>query len=111
MNWLTPNIMMHIITHFLLIRASKLKMITRLSDATMIFQLYIHVYRLCIYMYATIDMRQHVDELRSYVGAEFKPPSTPFISAGDRVLLEMDFDMLKSSLDEIGSWDNDIVDV
>ena len=45
------------------------------------------------------------------VGAEFKPPSTPFISAGDRVLLEMEFDMLKSSLDEIGCWDDDIVDV
>ena len=44
-------------------------------------------------------------------GAEYKAPVTPFLCAGDRARLEMDLDLLKSSLDVLGTWDDKIVDV
>ena len=44
-------------------------------------------------------------------GAEYKAPVTPFLCAGDRARLEMDLDLLKSSLDANDCWDENIVDV
>ena len=44
-------------------------------------------------------------------GAEYKAPVTPFLCAGDRARLEMDLDLLKSSLDKLGTWDDNVVDV
>lgn len=44
-------------------------------------------------------------------GAEYKAPQTAFLCAGEKALIEMDLDLLKSSLDEIKAWDDNIVDV
>lgn len=44
-------------------------------------------------------------------GSEYIAPTTHFMCAGDRAMLEMDLDLLKSSQDEIGGWDDNIVDV
>jgi ankyrin repeat protein len=44
------------------------------------------------------------------LGAEYKDPATPFISAGDYVVIDMDFDLLQSSLLALGAWDDRIVD-
>ena len=44
-------------------------------------------------------------------GAEYKAPVTPFLCAGDRARLEMDLDLLKSSLDVLGTWNDNIVEV
>ena len=46
-----------------------------------------------------------------YSGSEYKPPTTPFICAGDRVQLVMDIELLKSELDKIGTWKETIVQV
>ena len=46
-----------------------------------------------------------------HTGAEYKDPATPFISAGDYVVIDMDFDLLQSSLLALGAWDDRIVDV
>ena len=52
-------------------------------------------------------MNVHVYQHVMVTGAEYKAPVTPFLCAGDRARLEMDLDLLKSSL----SMDDDIVDV
>ena len=46
-----------------------------------------------------------------HTGAEYKDPTTPFICAGDFVRIEMEFDLLQSSLEALGAWDDKIVDV
>ena len=60
----------------------------------------IHVY---IYIYIYIWC--------NYAGAEYKAPETPFFSAGERALLEMDLDLLKSGMDAVDAWDNRIAEV
>ena len=44
-----------------------------------------------------------------YSGSEYKPPTTPFICAGDRVQLVMDIELLKSCQDKIDAWDDGLI--